>query len=90
MTRIIRALQWTKQVARAMESRRLRTSNLVGVAFFLCPASSLTRQAYVVERFGKFSTVLDPGLNLIIPFVVSRMGRRGGVCGAYQSGERVR
>jgi hypothetical protein len=27
-------------------------------------------QAYVVERFGKFNTVLDPGLNLIFPFVV--------------------
>ena len=25
--------------------------------------------AYVVERFGKFSSVLEPGLNFIIPFV---------------------
>jgi hypothetical protein len=30
----------------------------------------LGSQAYVVERFGKFSTVLEPGLNVIIPFVV--------------------
>ena len=29
-------------------------------------------QAYVVERFGKFHTVLEPGLNIIIPLVVNR------------------
>mmetsp|Transcript_35884 Transcript_35884/g.73736 ORF Transcript_35884/g.73736 Transcript_35884/m.73736 type:complete len:393 (-) Transcript_35884:36-1214(-) len=27
------------------------------------------QMAYVVERFGKFSSVLDPGLNIILPFV---------------------
>ena len=30
----------------------------------------ISLQAYVVERFGKFSMVLEPGLNVIIPFVV--------------------
>ena len=29
------------------------------------------QEAWVVERFGKFHTVLEPGLNVLIPFVDS-------------------
>eukprot|EP00494_Astrolonche_serrata_P025971 UN26232 len=31
----------------------------------ICPQ----QKAYVVERFGRFNTVLQPGLNLLIPFI---------------------
>jgi hypothetical protein len=35
------------------------------------PSLAHSQQAYVVERFGKFSNILEPGLNFIIPFVVT-------------------
>ena len=35
----------------------------------LCPPPDPDHQAWVVERFGKFHAVLEPGLSLLIPVI---------------------
>jgi hypothetical protein len=46
-----------------------RTGTTPHIGFVVCPQQT----AMVVERFGKFSRVLEPGLHLLVP-VVDRIG----------------
>ena len=54
------ATQGHKLLTRVLTTRRDAAQGIVVVP---------QQQAYVVERWGKFERVLEPGLNLLVPFM---------------------
>src|SRR3546814_9024729 len=57
------------------------TAGLLAIAF-VWSAVTVVRQGfeYTLERFGRFTMVLRPGFNLILPFKIGRASCRERVC----------
>ncbi|OAF66078.1 hypothetical protein A3Q56_06207 [Intoshia linei] len=54
-----------KFVNYAARQRRYRTTLPMNTIFLFVP----TQEAWIIERFGKFKTILQPGLNIIYPII---------------------
>lgn len=67
--RTIRGLKGLRQVSHQalVEQVRYRSKLPLNTAILFVPQ----QEAWVVERFGKFHRILDPGLNLLVPVVDS-------------------